>query len=90
MGKIITPDEFKGRIAGNTDRQKFSIELKDGNIIDVIFDGKPELLIQMLFDTMQAHPHIAHTIITGVLIFADQKKIALENLKDHSFLNHAL
>jgi len=41
----------------------------------------------MLFDTMQAHPHIAHTLITAVLIFADQKLIPLDKLKDHSFFN---
>jgi len=87
MGKIIIPDQFNGRIGGNTDQQKFSIELHDGKKIDVIFNGKPETLIQMLHDVMQAHPHIAHTLITAVLIFADQKLIPLEKLKDHSFFN---
>jgi len=91
MSKIIIPESFAGRIGNNDkDQQKFSIELMGSKKIDVIYNGKPEMLIQMLFDTMQAHPHIAHTLITAVLIFADQKMISLDKLKDHSFFNPKL
>lgn len=89
MGRIIEPTDFKGRI-GNNDQQKFSIELKDGKNIDLIFNGDHTLLIQMLYDVMQAHPVIASTLITAILIFADQKKISIEELRKHSFFNQNL
>ena len=88
MSNIIIPENFAGRIGNNDkDQQKFSIELMGGKTVDVIYNGKPEMLIQMLFNTMQAHEHIAHTLITAVIIFADQKKIPINKLKEHSFFN---
>jgi len=52
MGQIITPD-FIGKI-GTPGENKFSVSLRKGTEIDLVFNGKPEIIIQMLFDVMSS------------------------------------
>jgi len=85
MGLIITPD-FIGKISSGGEN-KFSVSMKGKNGIDLVFNGKPEIIIQMIFDSMSAgYEHVTKTMITAVLIFADQKGIPHDELKKHSYL----
>lgn len=80
MGKILTLGQASGR-------QNFGVSLAGNNGIDISFNGEPEVIVQMLYDAMNFNEHIAKTIITTVIIFADQKRIPLDELqKKHSYI----
>lgn len=83
MSKIIT---LPGSMAGAKNQTDFVAELH-GSEIYFRQTGKLEFIIQMLFDVMRSQEPAAKTLITTVLIFADQKGIALEDLRKHSYLN---
>lgn len=79
MGKIITPGAL-GIVRGGQ-RHEFSIKWKGNGEIDLSFHGDVEVLVQMFYDVMSANEHVARTVVTSTLIFADQKKIALADLQ---------
>lgn len=69
----------------NSGEQKFSVTFKHGGV-DVTFSGSPEIIIEMLYRSSEIYEHIAKTLITTVLIFADRKGIEPNDLKKHSYL----
>lgn len=88
MGKIIELDGFSGQIGGAPiGENRFSVSLKADKNIDLAFNGDPAVIIEMLYQVMGAgYEHVTKSMITAVLIFADQKKIPLDQLVKHSYI----
>jgi hypothetical protein len=83
MGKIITASALNSA----NGPQEFSVKRLPLGDTKFSMNGNLEVIIDMLYRAMEADGNAAKTLVTTVLVFADQKKISLEDLKKHSFLS---
>lgn len=86
MGKIITPDNITGPIQAFTGRPEFSLIAISSFETDLKIKGTPEDIMRMIGQAMASNDHITKTVITTVIIFLEEKGIALEDIKKHSYL----
>lgn len=64
---------------------EFGVKAVGGKGIKLEFIGDPAIIIQMLYQSSESYEHVAKTLITTVLIFAEAKGIPLEDLEKHAY-----